>query len=63
MKFTVTEVGEDFVRVWDGKSKVDKRPDLKHTDQYFVGKDHGFEVNDVVQIMIRKQPGQNGQTT
>lgn len=53
MKFTVTEVGDDFIRVWDGKSKVDKRPTEPHTDQYFVGRDHGFEVGDEVQIQVR----------
>ena len=53
MKFTVTEVSEDAIEVWDGKSMVDKHPLRKHTDTYHVGKDHGFLPGDEVQIQIK----------
>jgi hypothetical protein len=58
MKYTVTEVGEDFVRVWDGQSKVDKRPNEPHTDQYFVGRDHGFLPGDevVIGLSLKHRP-------
>ena len=52
MKYTVTEVGDDFIRVWDGVSKVDKQPLVPHTDQYFVGPGHAFLVGDEVRITI-----------
>lgn len=52
MKFTVVSVSEDSVHVWDGISKVDKSTD-PHTTEYFVGRDHGFQAGDEVQIQVK----------
>lgn len=55
MKFTVESTTENSVHVWDGESRVDKKPLEKHTTEYYVGRNHGFEPGDEIQIQIKKK--------
>lgn len=53
MTYKVVATGPDWVELWDGVSIVD--PDLpshKSTDTFMIG-EHGFLVDDVVDISVR----------